>query len=96
MRGPTLIANKAEFPAKAREVIAAFLAAGIPAKYDQKGAIGKRYAKHDEIGTPYCVTIDGDSLEDGTVTIRDRDTTEQQRLSVAEAIQVVKDRLSNA
>ena len=91
-----LIANKAEFPAKAREVIAAFLAAGIPAKYDQKGAIGKRYAKHDEIGTPYCVTIDGDSLEDGTVTIRDRDTTEQQRLNVAEAIQVVKDRLSNA
>ncbi len=48
--------------------------------YDDKGAIGRRYRRQDEIGTPYCVTIDGDSLEQGTVTIRDRDTLEQVRV----------------
>ena len=64
----------------------AFKDAGIAAKLDRKGAIGKRYAKHDEIGTPFCVTIDGESLEDGTVTVRHRDTAEQQRLSVEDAI----------
>ena len=71
-----------------------FLAAGIPAKFDSKGAIGKRYAKHDEVGTPCCVTIDGDSLEDGTVTLRDRDTTEQVRLSVDEVVAAVRERLA--
>lgn len=48
--------------------------------YDESGAIGRRYRRQDEVGTPYCVTIDGDTLEDGTVTIRDRDTTEQIRI----------------
>lgn len=48
--------------------------------YDEKGAIGRRYRRMDEIGTPYCVAIDGDTLEDGTVTIRDRDTMEQVRI----------------
>lgn len=89
-----LIANKDEFPKKARAVIESFLAAGVPAKYDQKAAIGKRYAKHDEIGTPCCITIDGQTLEDGTVTIRDRDTTEQERVAVAEAVRIVQERLN--
>ncbi len=48
--------------------------------YDEKGAIGRRYRRMDEVGTPFCVTVDGDSLEDGTVTIRDRDTMEQERI----------------
>jgi len=48
--------------------------------YDESGAIGRRYRRQDEIGTPYCVTIDGDTLENGTVTVRDRDTTEQIRI----------------
>jgi glycyl-tRNA synthetase len=69
------------------------MAAGIPAKYDDKGSIGKRYAKHDEIGTPCCVTIDGQSLEDGTVTIRDRDTTEQKRVPMTEVPNLVRARL---
>ena len=90
-----LIGNKPEFPTKAREVIDTFLAAGVPAKYDVKGAIGKRYAKHDEIGTPYCITIDGQTFEDGTVTIRDRDTTEQERINVADAVEVVRKRLAS-
>lgn len=89
-----LIRNKPEFPAKAREVIDAMLAAGVPASYDEKGAIGRRYAKHDEIGTPFCITIDGQTLEDGTVTIRYRDTTEQERIAVADAVEEVRSRLA--
>ncbi|MCF7901426.1 glycine--tRNA ligase [Candidatus Woesearchaeota archaeon] len=50
--------------------------------YDESGSIGRRYARMDEIGTPYCVTIDFDTLEDGTVTIRNRDTTEQKRVKI--------------
>jgi glycyl-tRNA synthetase len=88
-----LISNKPEFPAQAREVMRLFLAAGVPAKYDDKGAIGKRYAKHDEIGTPCCITIDGQTLADGTVTLRDRDTTEQVRVPSTDAVPAVQERL---
>ncbi len=89
-----LVRNKPEFPEKAREVIEAMLKAGVPAKYDDKGAIGRRYAKHDEIGTPFCITIDGQTLEDGTVTIRYRDTTEQERIAVADAVEEVRARIN--
>ena len=51
-------------------------------EYDAKQTIGKRYARMDEIGTPYCIAIDGDTKENGTVTIRDRDTTEQQTVNL--------------
>jgi glycyl-tRNA synthetase len=57
--------------------------------YDDKGAVGRRYRRQDEAGTPYCFTIDGQSLQDNTVTIRDRDSLKQERLSIAE----VPDRL---
>jgi glycyl-tRNA synthetase len=49
--------------------------------YDEKGAIGRRYRRQDEAGTPFCITVDGDTLSDGTVTVRDRDSCEQQRVS---------------
>ena len=52
--------------------------------YDESGSIGKRYRRHDEIGTPYCITFDYDSLEDNSVTIRDRDTMEQTRIKIDE------------
>jgi glycyl-tRNA synthetase len=52
--------------------------------WDDNGNIGKRYRRQDEIGTPYCVTIDFDTLEDDTVTVRNRDTTEQQRTKIEE------------
>lgn len=52
--------------------------------YDESGSIGKRYARQDEIGTPYCVTVDFDSLDDGKVTVRDRDSTEQDRVSISD------------
>ena len=61
--------------------------------YDETGSIGKRYRREDEIGTPYCVTIDFDTLEDDTVTIRDRDTMEQIRLKIDEVAEWVKAKL---
>ncbi len=87
------LVKKDGMPEKAREIIAALLKAGVNAKYDEKASIGKRYAKHDEIGTPYCLTVDGQTLTDGTVTLRDRDTTEQVRLPIAEVVAQVKARL---
>ncbi|MFA5775848.1 MAG: His/Gly/Thr/Pro-type tRNA ligase C-terminal domain-containing protein, partial [Ilumatobacteraceae bacterium] len=51
-------------------------------EFDETQAIGRRYRRQDEIGTPLCVTVDFDSLEDASVTIRDRDTTEQQRVPI--------------
>ena len=53
-------------------------------EYDETGSIGKRYRRQDEIGTPYCITIDFDTLEDDSITIRDRDTMEQIRLPIHE------------
>jgi glycyl-tRNA synthetase len=52
--------------------------------YDETGAIGRRYRRQDEIGTPYCLTVDFQSLEDRTVTVRDRDSMEQIRLPIEE------------
>lgn len=82
-----LLKNKPELVEKAREVYAA-LAKQNPGRvmWDDNGNIGKRYRRQDEIGTPYCVVIDFDTLEDGTVTLRDRDTTEQKRLSITELV----------
>jgi glycyl-tRNA synthetase len=56
-------------------------AAGVMAEYDDSGAIGRRYRRQDEIGTPFAITVDYDTLEDGTVTLRDRDSMRQVRLS---------------
>jgi glycyl-tRNA synthetase len=61
--------------------------------YDETQAIGRRYRRQDEIGTPLCVTVDFDSLEDNAVTIRDRDTTDQVRVPVADVAQAVSERL---
>ncbi len=58
--------------------------------YDKSGSIGRRYARQDEIGTPYCVTVDGESIKDNSVTIRDRDTTKQVRLKISELKNFIK------
>lgn len=76
-----LLKNKPELVEKAREVYVA-LSEKFVCEWDDNGNIGKRYRRQDEIGTPYCVVVDFESLEDGTVTIRDRDTTEQRRVAV--------------
>ncbi len=62
-------------------------------QYDAKQAIGKRYARMDEAGTPYCFTIDGDTLVDGTVTVRDRDTGAQERIDKTRCLEYLKDQL---
>ena len=65
----------------------------FPTTYDLTGSIGKRYRRQDEIGTPFCVTVDFDTLENGTVTVRDRDSMEQIRVSVDEAIKYIEEKL---
>jgi len=77
---------------KALEVYAQ-LSKHFTVEYDETGSIGKRYRRQDEIGTPYCITIDFDTLEDQTVTIRDRDTMEQKRLSVFEIVDYIEKQL---
>jgi len=61
--------------------------------YDESGTIGKRYRRNDAIGTPFCITIDDETLENNTVTIRDRDTMEQIKINVSELIDYVKDKI---
>lgn len=84
-----LLKNKPELTDKARGVFDE-LKKHFDCQYDEKDAIGRRYRRQDAIGTPYCVTIDFDTLEDDTVTIRDRDTLEQQRLPISAIIEQVK------
>jgi glycyl-tRNA synthetase len=66
---------------KADEIFG-LLAGDFATTYDETGKIGKRYRRQDEIGTPYCVTVDYDTLEDGTVTVRERDSMEQERVKI--------------
>ena len=68
----------------------------VMAVYDDTASIGKLYRRQDEIGTPWCVTVDVDSLEDGAVTVRDRDTMTQERVSVDQVRAYVLDRLAAA
>lgn len=81
-----LLKNKPELVKKAREVYELLKKEYGSVMWDDNGNIGKRYRRQDEIGTPFCVTIDFDTLEDQTVTVRDRDTTEQQRISIKEVV----------
>ncbi len=72
------------------------LARDVMAVYDDTAAIGKLYRRQDEIGTPWCVTVDVDSLDDGAVTIRDRDTMTQQRVPIEGVRRAILDRLEAA
>ncbi|HKG36226.1 MAG TPA: glycine--tRNA ligase [Solirubrobacterales bacterium] len=75
------LVSKEGMPEKAREVFTS-IRRRIPAEYDEGGSIGKRYRRQDEIGTPWGITVDGQTLEDDTVTLRDRDSLEQVRVPV--------------
>jgi glycyl-tRNA synthetase len=88
-----LVKNKEEISGKAREVFEN-LQKKFAVAYDDRGNIGKRYLSQDEIGTPYCVTVDYQTLEDGTVTVRDRDTTDQARIKVEELENYIEQKLS--
>ena len=88
--------KKDGMPEKAAQIYRAFKQAGIAAEYDQQAAIGRRYRRMDEIGTPYCVTVDSETLSGDTVTIRDRDTLEQTRIPVKEIVDHVHSLLKNS
>jgi glycyl-tRNA synthetase len=62
----------------------------FPAFYDEKGAVGRRYRRQDEAGTPYCVTVDGQTLTDQTVTVRDRDSLEQWRVKIDDVVEEIE------
>ena len=85
--------KKDGLPEIARDLVSTFFKTGINVKYDEQHAIGKRYRRHDEAGTPFCLTIDGQTKEDGTVTIRDRDTMEQERIKLDDALGLVQKKL---
>ena len=76
-----LVKNKEPVVKKAKEIFN-FLKEKMVCFYDESGSIGRRYARMDEIGTPYCITIDFDTLKDDTVTVRDRDSREQKRVKI--------------
>jgi len=78
-----LLANKPELVKKAREIYEV-LRKDFSVAWDERGNIGKRYRTQDEIGTPYCLTVDFDSLEKNDVTVRNRDTMQQERLPISE------------
>lgn len=85
-----LLKNKPELVDKAREVYLMLKKEFGNVMWDDNGNIGKRYRRQDEIGTPHCVVIDFDTLENGTVTVRDRDTTEQRRVTTEDLISQLK------
>ena len=75
------------------EEVRAMLAKHFMVEYDDAGSIGKRYRRQDEIGTPFCITYDFDSLTDGCVTVRDRDTMQQERIKIDELVKYINDKL---
>lgn len=79
-----LVRNKEDIVIKAQEIFEHLVSEGISVAWDDRGNIGKRYFTQDEIGTPYCVTVDYQTLEDDTVTVRDRDSMEQVRIAVTD------------
>ncbi|MBI4359411.1 MAG: glycine--tRNA ligase [Candidatus Nealsonbacteria bacterium] len=87
-----LLANKPELIKRAREVFD-LLKSNFSTAWDDRGNIGKRYYSQDEIGTPFCLTIDFQTLEDETITIRDRDTTKQERIKISDLEKVLKEKL---
>jgi glycyl-tRNA synthetase len=87
------LVKKDGLPEIAHRLVADLQRAAIPAFYDEAGSIGRRYRRQDETGTPWCVTVDGQTSQDDTVTIRDRDTLEQVRVSVAQVKGWLRDKL---
>jgi len=88
-----LLKNRPELVAKAGEVFDMLNEEVQPVTFDDNGNIGKRYRRQDEIGTPFCVTIDFDTLADNTVTVRDRDTGRQERIKISELVAQIKSKL---
>ena len=87
------LVRKDGLPEKAREIVDA-LKLDYKVQYDEKDSIGKRYRRQDAIGTPFCITVDHQTLDDGTVTLRHRDSMQQERIPVAEVASILDKEVS--
>ena len=87
------LVKKDGLPEKAREIVND-LKFHFNCQYDEKDSIGKRYRRQDAIGTPFCVTVDGQTLEDNTVTVRHRDTMQQERIAIDALYRMVDEECS--
>jgi glycyl-tRNA synthetase len=87
------LVKKDGLPELATKIHEGLRRASVPSFYDAAGSIGRRYRRQDEAGTPWCVTVDGQTNEDGTVTVRDRDTLEQSRVGAEQVVEWVRGRL---
>ena len=85
--------NKNDMPEISQKIVDNIQSAGIASFFDAGGSIGKRYRRQDEAGTPFGITVDHDTLEDNTVTLRDRDTMEQERVPINQLIEILKKKL---
>jgi len=85
--------NKPELVSKAREIFDNLKMKWM-CEFDDNGNVGKRYRRQDEIGTPFCVTVDFETLEDSAVTVRDRDTMQQERIKISELENYIGNKLS--
>ena len=88
-----LVKNKPELVKKAKDVYQ-LLKTHFTCQYDELGSIGRRYRRQDEIGTPYAITVDFDTLKEDDVTIRDRDTMKQERVKIPDLVKVIKEKLN--
>ena len=89
------LVNKEGMPEVAEKIYRGCKKAGLASFFDDKGAVGRRYRRQDEVGTPYCVTVDFDSLEDRAVTIRERDAMTQERVPIAELVSALREKLES-
>jgi glycyl-tRNA synthetase len=87
------LVKKDGMPERALAIHAALRKAGIPSFYDESGAIGRRYRRQDEAGTPFGITVDGETLESASVTVRDRDSMEQVRVSEDAIVEYIAERV---
>ncbi len=87
------LVKKDGMPERADTLHRALRARGIPSFYDESGAIGRRYRRQDEAGTPFCITVDGETMEKGTVTVRERDSMQQTRISEEQIIPYLEERI---
>lgn len=88
------LVKKEGLPDIAKKIVNELKHAGVNTFYDESGSVGRRYRRQDEIGTPWCVTVDFDSLKDQTVTLRERDTMKQERVGISELKPLILDKLS--
>ncbi|CAN5868035.1 glycine--tRNA ligase [soil metagenome] len=88
------LVKKDGMPERAMRIHEELRRRGIPSFYDESGAIGRRYRRQDEAGTPFGITVDGETLENGTVTIRDRDSMQQERISEDQVTPYLRERLA--